>query len=238
MNFDRSNELRLKAKHLIPGGAHTYSKGDDQFPLLSPHSIVRGKGARIWDVDGNEFIDWGMGLTSVILGHAYEPVVEAVKGELDNGCNFIRPSYIEAEVAELICETIPSAQMVKFSKNGSNATTSAVKLSRAYTGKNMVLRCYDQPFFSIDDWFMGNTVVDAGIPEADKQHTDHFRYNDLNSLEAKITEHHNKIACVIIEPAATHEPAPGFLEGVKTLCERNGIVLIFDEVVSGFRFHL
>jgi glutamate-1-semialdehyde 2,1-aminomutase len=237
MNFDRSNELRLKAKQLIPGGAHTYSKGDDQFPLLSPHSIVRGKGARIWDVDGNEFIDWGMGLTSVILGHAYEPVVEAIKSELDNGCNFIRPSYIEAEVAELICNTVPSAQMVKFSKNGSNATTSAVKLSRAYTGRNMVLRCYDQPFFSIDDWFMGNTVVDAGIPEADKQHTDHFRYNDLSSLEAKIAEHHNKIACVIIEPAATHEPEPGFLEGVKTLCERNGIVLIFDEVVSGFRFH-
>ena len=100
-NFENSNKLRVKAASLIPGGAHTYSKGDDQFPQLSPHSIVKGKGARIWDIDGNEFIDWGMGLTSVLLGHAYEPIVEVVKKELDYGCNFIRPSFIEAEVAEL-----------------------------------------------------------------------------------------------------------------------------------------
>ena len=159
-DFTKSDELREKSSLIIPGGAHTYSKGDDQFPKLSPHSIVRGKGARIWDVDGNEFIDWGMGLTSVILGHAYEPVVDAVKLELDNGCNFIRPSFIEAEVAELVCDTIPSAQMVKFAKNGSNATSSAVKLARAYTGRDIVLRCFDHPFFSVDDWFMGDTVVD------------------------------------------------------------------------------
>ena len=88
-NFENSNKLRAKAASLIPGGAHTYSKGDDQFPQLSPHSIVKGKGARIWDVDGNEFVDWGMGLTSVLLGHAYEPILEVVKKELDNGCNFI-----------------------------------------------------------------------------------------------------------------------------------------------------
>ena len=148
-NFTKSNELRKKASRLIPGGAHTYSKGDDQFPQLSPHSIVSGKGSRIIDVDGNEFVDWGMGLTSVLLGHAYKPIVDVIKQELDNGVNFIRPSFIEAEIAELICDQIPSAQMVKFAKNGSNATTSAVKLARAFTGKEIILRCFDQPFFRL-----------------------------------------------------------------------------------------
>ena len=237
-NFTKSNELRKKATKLIPGGAHTYSKGDDQFPQLSPHSIVKGKGARIWDVDGNEFVDWGMGLTSVLFGHAYEPIIEVIKKELDNGVNFIRPSFIEAEVAELITEQIPSAQMVKFAKNGSNATTSAVKLSRAYTGKNIVLRCIDQPFFSIDDWFIADTDINSGITNDTKSKTKNFKYNDIKSLKNTIDKYRDfGIACVIIEPAATEEPNEGYLQLVKDICEREGIVLIFDEVVSGFRFH-
>jgi glutamate-1-semialdehyde 2,1-aminomutase len=237
-NFTKSNELRLKASKLIPGGAHTYSKGDDQFSQLSPHSIVRGKGARIWDVDGNEFVDWGMGLTSVILGHAYEPILEVIRKELENGVNFIRPSFIEAEVAEFISKQIPSAEMVKFAKNGSNATTSAVKLARAYTGKNLVLRCMDHPFFSIDDWFIGDTDINSGVPQAIQEMTKHFKYNDIEDF--KRTVGNNKslgIACVIIEPSATEEPKENFLQKVKDICEKEGIVLIFDEVVSGFRFH-
>lgn len=237
-NFENSNKLRVKAASLIPGGAHTYSKGDDQFPQLSPHSIVKGKGARIWDVDGNEFIDWGMGLTSVLLGHAYEPIVEVVKKELDNGCNFIRPSFIEAEVAELVQQQIPSAEMVKFAKNGSNATTSAVKLARAYTGKEIVLRCFDQPFFSIDDWFIGDTDISSGVTEKTKSETKHFKYNDIEDLKNCIEKYRSLgIACVILEPASTEEPKEGYLQNVKDLCEKEGIVLIFDEVVSGFRFH-
>lgn len=237
-NFTKSNKLRKKAASLIPGGAHTYSKGDDQFPQLSPHSIVKGKGARILDVDGNEFIDWGMGLTSVILGHAYEPIIEVIKKELDNGCNFIRPSFIEAEVAELIKEQIPSAEMVKFAKNGSNATTSAVKLARAYTGKEIVLRCIDQPFFSIDDWFIGDTDISSGVTEKTKSETKHFKYNDIDNLKKIIEKYRGHgIACVILEPAATEEPKDGYLQSVKDICEKEGIVLVFDEVVSGFRFH-
>lgn len=237
-NFENSNKLRAKAASLIPGGAHTYSKGDDQFPQLSPHSIVKGKGARIWDVDGNEFVDWGMGLTSVLLGHAYEPILEVVKKELDNGCNFIRPSFIEAEVAELLQDQIPSAEMVKFAKNGSNATTSAVKLARAYTGKDVVLRCFDHPFFSIDDWFIGDTDISCGVTKKIKSETKHFRYNDLNDLKNCIEKYRDLgIACVILEPAAIEEPKDGYLQGVKDLCEKEGVVLIFDEVVSGFRFH-
>lgn len=237
-NFTKSNLLRKKAASLIPGGAHTYSKGDDQFPQLSPHSIVRGKGARIWDVDGNEFIDWGMGLTSVILGHAYEPVLQVIKEELGNGVNFIRPSFIEAELAELIRDQIPSAQMVKFAKNGSNATTSAVKLARAYTQKKLILRCLDQPFFSIDDWFIGDTDISSGVTEETKTTTKHFRYNDIEHLKQTIDMYKAQgIACIIMEPAATEEPKEGYLQAVRDLCTREGIVLIFDEVVSGFRFH-
>ena len=237
-NFTKSNELRKKATKLIPGGAHTYSKGDDQFPQLSPHSIVKGKGARIWDVDGNQFVDWGMGLTSVLFGHAYEPIIDVIKEELYNGVNFIRPSFIEAELAEIMCDQIPSAQMVKFAKNGSNATTSAVKLARAYTGKDIVLRCFDQPFFSIDDWFIGNTDISSGVTNNTKVGTKNFRYNNIKDLKSVIDQNRKLgIACVIIEPAATEEPNDGYLKEVKNICQKEGIVLIFDEVVSGFRFH-
>lgn len=237
-NFQQSNILRKKASQLIPGGAHTYSKGDDQFPQLSPHSIVKGKGARVWDVDENEFIDWGMGLTSVLFGHAYDPILNVIKKELDNGVNFIRPSFIEAEIAELISEQIPSAQMVKFAKNGSNATTSAVKLARAYTGNEIVLRCLDHPFFSIDDWFIGDTDINSGVTQETQSKTKHFKFNDIKNLKDVIEKHKQEgIACVILEPAATEEPKEGYLEAVKLLCEKESIVLIFDEVVSGFRFH-
>ena len=237
-NFKKSNELRKKASKLIPGGAHTYSKGDDQFPQLSPHSIVRGKGARVWDVDGNEFVDWGMGLTSVLLGHAYEPIIKAITDELGNGVNFIRPSFIEAEFAEQVIEQIPSAQMVKFSKNGSNATTSAVKLARAYTEKEIVLRCFDQPFFSIDDWFIGDTDISSGVTQETKSKTKHFRYNNIEDLKETISKYKNDgIACVIMEAVATEEPKEGYLQAVRDICTKENIVLIFDEVVSGFRFH-
>jgi glutamate-1-semialdehyde 2,1-aminomutase len=237
-NFTKSNILRKKASALIPGGAHTYSKGDDQFPQLSPHSIVSGKGARIIDVDGNEFIDWGMGLTSVLLGHAYEPIIDAIKSELGNGVNFIRPSFIEAEFAEQIVEQIPSAQMVKFAKNGSNATTSAVKLARAYTDEEIILRCFDQPFFSIDDWFIGNTDISSGVTQGTKDKTKNFKYNDIEDLKQTISKYKDDgIACVIMEPAATEEPTDGYLQDVRDICTKENIILIFDEVVSGFRFH-
>jgi glutamate-1-semialdehyde 2,1-aminomutase len=237
-NFTKSNILRKKASRLIPGGAHTYSKGDDQFPKLSPHSIVRGKGARIWDVDDNEFVDWGMGLTSVLLGHAYEPIIEVIKKELENGVNFIRPSFIEAEFAEQLVEQIPSAQMVKFAKNGSNVTTSAIRLARAYTNKNIVLRCSSQPFFSIDDWFIGNTEIDAGVPDNSKLDTKNFRYNDIEDLKNCIDRYRDIGICsIIMEPASTEEPKEGYLESVRKICTKEGIILIFDEVVSGFRFH-
>lgn len=237
-NFTNSNILRKKALKLIPGGAHTYSKGDDQFPSFSPHSIVKGKGARIIDVDGNEFVDWGMGLSSVILGHAYKDVVDVIKSELDNGSNFIRPSFIEAEFAEELIEQIPSAQMVKFAKNGSNATSSAIKLARCFTQKDFILRCIDDPFLSIDDWFICDTKMDAGVLEYNKTKIANFKYNDIEDFKNKVNLHKDKgIACVIMEPVSLQEPKDNFLQKIRKICDKEKIILIFDEVVSGFRFH-
>src|SRR5512133_2201971 len=138
MNFDKSKALKAKSHALIPGGAHTYAKGDDQYPEQAPGFIERGKGCHVWDIDGNEFIEYGMGLRSVSLGHAYEPVVEAAYQQMQQGINFTRPAPIEIECAEKLLSLIDAAEMVKFAKNGSDVTTAAIKLARAYTGHDLV----------------------------------------------------------------------------------------------------
>src|SRR5579859_7211488 len=155
MNFERSKALQRKSHAIIPGGAHTYAKGDDQYPEQAPGFIARGEGCRVWDIDGNEFIEYGMGVRSVTLGHNYRPVADAVVRHLDLGLNFVRPHRLELAAAERLVELIPSAEMVKFGVNGSDVTSAAVRLARAYTGRDLVAVCSDQPFFSTDDWFMG-----------------------------------------------------------------------------------
>jgi glutamate-1-semialdehyde 2,1-aminomutase len=237
MKFDIGIEYTRKANDIIPGGAHTYSKGFDQFPEQAPGFIAKGKGAIVWDGDGNEFIDWGMGLRSVSIGHADARVLNAVKSQLELGVNFTRPNIIELEVANEIIDLIPCAEMVKFSKNGSDVTTAAIKLARAFTGKDVILRCKDHPFFSVDDWFIGNTNVNNGIPECVKELTDGFHYNDIESLHRKLEAHKGNVACIIMEPAATKEPDNKFLHKVRDICNREGIVLIFDEIITGFRWH-
>ncbi len=149
-----SLELQRRAHEIIPGGAHTYSKGDDQFPECAPPFIVRGKGCHVWDHEGNEFIEYGMGLRAVTLGHAFEPVVQAAYKQMQLGANFTRPATIEFEAAEEFLRFIEGADMVKFAKNGSDVTTAAVKLARAFTGRDMIAMCSDHPFFSTDDWFI------------------------------------------------------------------------------------
>lgn len=238
MQFDESKQLRERAKRLIPGGAHTYSKGDDQFPQLSPGFITNAKGALAWDPDGNEFLDWGMGLRSVCLGHAYEPVLEVVRAQLEKGVNFTRPSLLEADLAELLVDLVPSAEMVKFAKNGSDVTTAAIRLARAHTGRDMIVRCLDHPFFSVDDWFIGDTAMDAGIPQSSKDLTRNFPFNDADALERLLDTNSGKVACIILEAAATAAPAPGFLERVRKLATKHGAVLVFDEIISGFRWNV
>lgn len=237
-DFTKSKALQNKSHSLIPGGAHTYAKGDDQYPVLAPGFIVKGEGSHVWDVDGNEYIEYGMGLRSVTLGHAYRPVVEAAYTQMLLGSNFTRPSPIEVEAAEALLGLIDGADMAKFAKNGSDVTTAALKLARAYTGRDLVAICGDQPFFSTDDWFIGSTPMAAGIPEAIKNLTVKFRYNDLESLRQLFNLYVGKIACVILEAATAVEPVNGFLEGVRKLCSENGSILILDEMITGFRWHI
>ncbi len=238
MKFDASKQLQARSHHVIPGGSHTYSKGDDQFPEASPVFIERGKGCHVWDADGNEFIEYGMGLRAVTLGHAFEPVVKAAYEQMKLGANFTRPAKIEVEAAEAFLQTIHGADMVKFAKNGSDVTTAAVKLARAYTGRDLIVICGDQPFFSTDDWFIGSTEMNAGIPKAIVDLTLKFRYNDPASLRELFDRNPGQIACVLMEAEATIPPDPGYLRAVKELCEERGAVLVFDEMITGFRWHL
>lgn len=237
-DFAKSRALQLKAHKLVPGGAHTYAKGDDQFPENAPGFIVRGKGCHVWDMDGNEFIEYGMGLRSVTLGHAFEPVIEAAYKQMQAGVNFSRPATIEIDLAQAMLDVIDGADMVKFAKNGSDVTTAAVKLARAYTGRDLIAICGDQPFFSTDDWFIGTTEMNAGIPRTVIEMTLKFPYNDLDGLRALFDQYPNQIACVVMEAEAMTEPASDYLKQVKELCEERGSVLIFDEMITGFRWHL
>lgn len=222
---------------MIPGGCHTYAKGDDQYPELSPGFIVRGEGSRVWDADGNVFIEYGQGNRSVGLGHANPDVLEAVQRTIVNGSNFSRPATIEIEAAETLLDMIPNADMVKFCKDGSDATTAALKLARAYTGRNLIACCRDQPFFATNDWFMGTTPLDAGIPNCVKAMTLSFGYNDIDSVKRLFQKHPNRIAGLIMEPAKYADPEPEFLNAVRELCHAHGTLFIIDEMITGFRWH-
>jgi glutamate-1-semialdehyde 2,1-aminomutase len=231
-SFDRSNAVQDRLHELVPGGAHTYARGSDQYPEFMTPILVRGNGCHVWDCDGNEYVEYGMGLRSVTLGHGYRPVVEAVTRTIADGVNFSRPTELEMLAAEDFLALVPGADMVKFAKNGSDATTAAVRLARAATGRETVAIC-DQPFFSVDDWFIGTTAMNAGIPAADR--TVRFPYNDLEALAAVLDS--QPVACVVMEAAtALAEPAPGYLAGVRALCDRHATLLVFDEMITGFRW--
>jgi len=223
---------------VIPGGAHTYSRGDDQFPANAPQILARGKGAYVWDNQGNKFLDYGMALRAVTLGYSNEEVNGAAIKQIELGNNLTRASLIELEAAEALVDLIPCADMVKFAKNGSSVTSAAVKLARAHTGRKIIARCLQQPFFSYDDWFIGDTIIKRGVPAEISETTVNFNFNDIISLENLFTKYPNQIAAVILEPAATEEPKNNFLQDVKSVCEKNGTVFILDEMISGFRWHL
>ncbi len=222
----------------IPGGAHTYSRGDDQYPSNAPQIFEKGEGAYIYTPEGDKFLDYGMALRAVTLGYGQKDVAEAAVKQIYNGNNLTRASIIELEAAELLIDLIPSVDMVKFAKNGSNVTTAAVKIARAYTGRKYIVRCFEHPFFSFDDWFIGDTPLKKGIPEEFYNLTLNFKYNDISSLQLLFDKYPNQIAGVILEPAASVHPIDGFLHKVKDLCHKNGSLFILDEMITGFRWHL
>jgi glutamate-1-semialdehyde 2,1-aminomutase len=192
----------------------------------------------VWDLDGREFVDWGMGINNVLIGHAEKAIDDAACDALRGGQNFSRPTLREVEAAERLSALIDGAEMVKFAKNGSDANTAALRLARAFTGRKLILFDGAAPFLAIHDWFIGHTSVDAGVPDEARQLSQPFVFNDLASVERLFAEHAHDVAAVILEPCRERRPAPGFLEGIRALCDRYGAVLIFDEIVTGFRYYL
>jgi glutamate-1-semialdehyde aminotransferase/spore coat polysaccharide biosynthesis protein SpsF (cytidylyltransferase family) len=225
-----------RSQRVIPGGAQTFSKSNTQYVQgVAPIYLQRGKGCRVWDVDGNEYIDYVQGLLPNILGYANEEVNRAVSDQLAEGHSFSLPHPIEVELAERLTRLIPCAEMVRFGKNGSDATSGAVRAARALTGRDRIACC---GYHGWQDWYIGSTTRNAGVPDAVRALTHPFAYNDLASLEKILREHSNEFAAVIMEPMNFTEPAPGFLEGVKRLAHEHGALLIFDEICSGFHFGL
>ena len=233
-DFTNSDKFRSKIHDLIPGGSHTYSKGDDQFPQRSPAAITHGKGAYVWDIDNNKYLDCSMGLTSVSLGHAYEPVIHRIKEELDKGVNFQRPAFIEMEMAEKFLSLVPQHDMIKFGKNGSLVITAAIKLARAYNGRKLVAFPGDHPFYSYDDWFIGQTACDKGIPPEYKSLTVMYKSNDLRTLEVLFEKYPNQISCVVSEPERCVDDFMNLHELIK-ITQSNGALFIQDEMITGYK---
>ena len=233
----RGDALFARAARVIPGGAQTFSKMPAQYvDGVAPKVLVRGQGPRVWDADGNELLDYVLGLGPAVLGHARREVNEAAsRCAQDAFCAPSLPHPLEAELAEALCELIPCAERVRFGKNGSDATAGAVRVARGATGRDVIACC---GYHGWQDWYIGATTRSRGVPRAVAQLTRPFTYGDLASLERVFAEHPGDVAGVILEPVALDPPPPGFLEGVRRLCDEHGTVLIFDEIITGFRLHL
>lgn len=236
MKFDKSRALLKRALAVTPVGAQTFSKSHRYLSGdCTPYFIDHGKGAYVWDVDGNKFTDFILGLGPITVGYNDPEVNEAVKEQLGRGILFSQSAVKEVELAEKLVEVIPCAEMVRFVKNGGDATTAAVRLARAATGRDIIAVC---GYHGMHDWYIASTTLNCGIPDATVALTKTFEYNNITSLEKLFNEFPKQIAGVILEPAQSCGPEDDFLEKVKTLCENNDTVLIFDEVVSGFRIAL
>ena len=234
--LDKSKSYLERAKRTIPGCSQTFSKGPTQFVQgVSPSFLAYGKGSHVWDVDGNEYIDTILGLGPITLGYDYPRISEAVADQARKGASFSLPHFLEVELAELIVDIIPCAEMVRFGKNGSDATSAAVRIARAYTGRDLVACC---GYHGWQDWYIASTTRNLGVPKAVRELTKTFEYNNLQSLERIFQEYPNQVACVIMEPIGVVEPEDNFLQKVKELTHKNGALLVFDEVVTGFRVSL
>ncbi len=234
MRYKRSEEMLERALKSIPLGSQTFSKSKTQYPLgVSPYFITKGAGSRVWDIDGNEYIDFINSLAAITLGYNDPDVTAAVRGQLDDGIIFSLPHPLETEVAEKLIEMVPCAEMVRFGKNGSDATSGAIRLARAFTGREHVAVC---GYHGWQDWYIGSTARNLGVPVATRRLTHSFNYNDIDSLNAIFKRCRSTLAAVIMEPMNVAEPENGFLESVRELAHKNGALFIFDETVTGFRF--
>jgi glutamate-1-semialdehyde 2,1-aminomutase len=232
--YHHSEAFLEKALRMIPLGSQTFSKSKTQYPLgVSPYFLQRGRGSHVWDLDGNEYIDFINGLAAITLGYGDLDVSAAVQAQLQDGVIFSLPHPLELQVAEKIVELVPCAEMVRFGKNGSDATSGAIRLARAYTGRDRIAVC---GYHGWHDWYIGSTSRDRGVPEAVQKLTHTFIYNDLISLKTLFHTYPGELAAVILEPMNVVEPQPGFLEELRALTHDKGALLIFDETITGFRY--
>lgn len=229
----RSEALWRQALTRIPAGTQTLSKGPGCFvDGVFPKYLTRGKGARVWDADGNEFIDFCLACFPLTLGYGVVEIDEAIRRQLADGITFSMMHPLEVEVAEKLAEAIPCAEMVRYAKNGSDVTAAAVRLARHITGRDRVA-CFG--YHGFQDWYIATTDRNFGIPAEVKNLTHTFRYNDIDSLAALFKAHPGEFACVIMEPAIFEFPRAGFLAEVKALAHAHGALLVFDEMLTGFR---
>lgn len=232
--YTQSEKLLERALQTIPLGSQTFSKSLTQYPYgVSPYFIQKGKGSKVWDVDGNEYIDFINSLLAITLGHGDEDVNQAVQSQLQDGVIFSLPHTLEMEVAEQICQMVPCAEKVRFGKNGSDATSGAIRLARAYTKRDHVAVC---GYHGWQDWYIGSTARNLGVPQATQNLTHTFPYNDLAALEDLLKSQPDNFAAVILEPMNLFWPEDGYLEGVRELVHAHGALLVFDETITGFRF--
>jgi glutamate-1-semialdehyde 2,1-aminomutase len=232
--YQKSEALLQRALKVIPLGSQTFSKSLTQYPFgVSPYFIIRGQGSRVWDADGNEYIDFINSLASVTLGYNDPDVTAAVRAQLDDGVIFSLPHPIETEVAERIVDMVPCADMVRFGKNGSDATSGAIRIARAHTGRDRIAVC---GYHGWQDWYIGSTARHRGVPQSTRDLTSSFAYNDADSLERLLLAHPGEFAAVILEPMNVVEPQKDFLESVQRLARAHGAVLVFDEIITAFRY--
>ncbi len=236
MKFDNSLRLLKQAKKLIPSAAQTYSKSYKYFcEGAAPAFLSRGIGSHVWDVDDNEFVDFVLSLGAVTVGYNHPGVNKSIIKQMESGISFSLSHRLELELAEKIIRIIPCAEMVRFVKNGSDATSAAVRLSRAYTGREIIACC---GYHGYQDWYIASTNRNRGVPKAIGKLTKKFKYNNINSLLTLFDRYPQQIAAVIMEPIGLEPPKDNFLQKVKDLAHKNGALIIFDEIVTGFRLSL
>jgi len=237
MNFKKSFELLEKSKHLIPGLTQTFSRASTSFVEGAyPVYAKSARGARMKDVDGNEFLDYYLGLGPITLGYNYEPVNRAVINQLNDGILFSLPHPLELELSELISKHVKNADMTKFEKSGSNALTGAVRAARAFTGRDKIAYCGSAGVWH--DWQAIMVSRNKGVPEFNRDLIHVFNYNDADGLEQIFEDNPNEIAAIVIEPTYLDKPKEDFLKRIRELADKNNSLLILDEVVTGFRFDL
>lgn len=234
--YKNSNEMLARAEKVIPLGSQTFSKSRIQFPVpYAPLYLDRGKGGRVWDVDGNEYVDLICGLLPVTLGYCDSDIDAAIKVQLERGISFSLATELEIELAERLVDLIPCIEMVRFGKNGTDATSAAVRLARAYTGRDHVIAL---GYHGWQDWYIGATARHLGVPDSVRNLTHKLPFNDLDKVKEAVQAYKGSIAAIILEPVSGAEPAKGYLESLRSLTQEEGIVLIFDEVITGFRVSL